>query len=223
MNNTNGRVLLFLANKSVSKPAGRFYTHTLSQGSPSVSFCVLQLKSFKWDDRHHVAPAHYSLGTWTQPLALPGHVTIAAGWLKKLWHSTSTYVTGHAALPNHCVNGCYGPRPSRNAQSLFFSFDTFCFFTPKWQLSQQHGAPTQTLSLHTGGEMLIIKYTLLWPRQVKRQYVTQGLDYVQPHGWCLLLLAQAWKMEGPRGVPSYTMNIFSLFRLQAWDVTDWRD
>lgn len=36
--------------------------------------------------------------------------------------------------------------------------------------------------------MLIIKYALLWPLQVKSQYFTQGLDYVQPHGSCLLLL-----------------------------------
>lgn len=45
----------------------------------------------------------------------------------------------------------------------------------------------QSLLIHTGGTLIII-YTLLWPLQAERQYVTQGLDSVWPHGPSLLLL-----------------------------------
>lgn len=97
-------------------------THTHSQRSPSGSFHVLQLQSCKKDARCHVAPAHYSLGTLTQPLALTSHPAIPAGWLKMLWHSASICAMGHAALLNNCINSCYSPRPSKNDQALFFSF-----------------------------------------------------------------------------------------------------
>lgn len=129
-------------------------THTNTEASLSGSFCTLQLQPCEQYARHDVAPAHDPLGTLTQPVALTSHVAIPDGWLKMLWHPASFCARGHATLVNSCVKSCYSCRPSRSGEGLVLSFRHVLLAplqpTPKWQLSQQHWAPTrtQTVSLN---------------------------------------------------------------------------
>lgn len=185
------------ASQSQSLVVDFILTHTHSQGSLSGGFCILRLWPCKQDARRHVAPAHYSLGTLTQPLTLTSHVTIPGGWLKMLWHSASTCAMGHAALLNHCINSCYGPRPSRNGQALLLSFRHTLLRPPrpKWQLSQWHWAPTQTqttiLNTHRRKNAYHHVCATLASSGKKAVYVTQGSDSVWPHGSSLLFLLKA--------------------------------